>query len=226
MDQNLYDSQGYEITLEMSATYNPNKAGESEDTRDLGVLLCYLGAVQPACENITYEKDPYVLSRLEFPYAVEWNYQAVRGFYGPEENGTWMGPINTVYLKDVGIRTSGLKIVYYVPNFLRNLGASLRIFVNNELLKEITLSEEGIFTETLDVSNIGKESRQYLDDAHRILKILLTEFDRVCRKHGLRYYLICGSLLGVVRHGDLIPWDDDVDVAMPRKDFDRLLKIA
>ncbi len=225
-NQNLYDSQGYKISLAVSRTYNPSKAGESADTRDLGALLCYLGADRPAYEDITYEKDPYVISRLEFPYAGKWNYQAIRGFYGPEENGTWMGSENTVYLKDVGIRTSGLKIVYYVPNFLKNMGSSLKICVNEEEIKEIILSEEGMFTEILDVSNIGHENRQYLEDAHRILKILLMEFDRVCQKHGLHYYLICGSLLGAVRHGDLIPWDDDVDVAMPRKDFDRLLKVA
>jgi len=226
MEYCLYDSQGYKIGLEITGTYNPSKAGENVDTRDLGALLCYLGADKPVCKNITYEKDPYVLSRLEFPYTMEWNYQAIRGFYGPEENGTWMGPENVVYLKDVGIRISGLKIIYYVPNFLKNIGSYLKISVNDELLKEIPLTEEGMFTEILDVSGVGIEAQKYLDDAHRILKILLMEFDRVCCKYDLHYYLICGSLLGAVRHKDLIPWDDDVDVAMPRRDFDRLLEIA
>ena len=72
----------------------------------------------------------------------------------------------------------------------------------------------------------GKKEEEYLDRAHRILKILLSDFDRVCKKYKLHYYLICGSLLGAVRHGDLIPWDDDVDIAMPRKDFDILLNHA
>ena len=132
-NQNLYDSQGYKISLAVSRTYNPSKAGESADTRDLGALLCYLGADRPAYEDITYEKDPYVISRLEFPYAGKWNYQAIRGFYGPEENGTWMGSENTVYLKDVGIRTSGLKIVYYVPNFLKNMGRIRAGELNNAI---------------------------------------------------------------------------------------------
>ena len=42
----LYDSQGYEIRIEISKTYNPSKHGESADIRELGVLLCYLGAAQ------------------------------------------------------------------------------------------------------------------------------------------------------------------------------------
>lgn len=224
MNQSLYDIQGYEIKLEMTETYNHSKAGTGEDIRDLGVLVSYLGAAKPEYEAITYEKDPYVFSRLEFPFPCEWNYHAVRDSWGPEENGMWISSLTRVYLKDTGIRKSGLKIVYYVPSWLVKQEASLKIYVNEELLKEIPLKDEGIFTEIMDVSKTGREEQEYLENAHRILNILLSEFDRVCQKHGLHYYLICGSLLGAVRHKDLIPWDDDVDIAMPRKDFDLLLK--
>lgn len=51
---------------------------------------------------------------------------------------------------------------------------------------------------------------------------LLIEFDRVCNKHGLQYYLAGGTLLGAIRHKGFVPWDDDVDVYMLRKDFDLL----
>lgn len=66
----------------------------------------------------------------------------------------------------------------------------------------------------------------YIDQAHRILLILLTEFDRVCKKYKVQYYLICGSLLGAVRHRSFIPWDDDVDVAMTREEFNKFRRIA
>lgn len=226
MSQCLYDSQGYEIKLEMTKTYNPSKAGTGEDIRDLGVLINYLGAAVPEYKDITYPNDAYVFGRLEFPFTAEWNYQAVRDSWGPEENGVWISPLTRVYLKDTGIRNSGLKMVYYVPSWLADLGAALKVYVNEDLMKEIPLTAEGMFTEVFDVSETGKEEQEYLEKAHRILKTVLAEFDRVCQKYDLHYYLICGSLLGAVRHEDLIPWDDDVDIAMPRKDFDLLLKIS
>lgn len=59
----------------------------------------------------------------------------------------------------------------------------------------------------------------------RILDILVA-FDKVCREHNLRYYLWAGTMLGAVRHGGFIPWDDDADVAMPREDYDQLVEHA
>lgn len=55
---------------------------------------------------------------------------------------------------------------------------------------------------------------------------LLSEFMRVCEKYNLRWYVGFGSLLGVVRHKGYIPWDNDVDIVMPREDYDKLLEIG
>jgi len=55
---------------------------------------------------------------------------------------------------------------------------------------------------------------------------ILDELDRICSLHGLRYYLTAGTLLGAVRHGGFIPWDDDIDVAMPRDDYERLAELS
>ena len=54
----------------------------------------------------------------------------------------------------------------------------------------------------------------------------LMHFKQICEKHGLRYFLSCGTLLGAVRYGDFIPWDDDVDVMMPREDYDRFVQLS
>lgn len=54
-----------------------------------------------------------------------------------------------------------------------------------------------------------------------MLEILM----KVCEKHGLRFFMAGGSMLGAARHNGFIPWDDDIDVAMPRKDYNKLKKV-
>lgn len=61
---------------------------------------------------------------------------------------------------------------------------------------------------------------------HEVLLGLLAAFDAVCEEFELRYIATHGTLLGAVRHGGFVPWDDDLDVAMPRADYDRLVELA
>lgn len=55
---------------------------------------------------------------------------------------------------------------------------------------------------------------------------LIQEFQRICEKYNLRYFASNGTLLGVIRHKGFVPWDDDVDIVMPRKDYEKLLEVA
>ena len=55
---------------------------------------------------------------------------------------------------------------------------------------------------------------------------ILKDFMELCDAHGLLYFGIGGTGIGALRHGGFIPWDDDIDIAMPRKDFERFLSLA
>ena len=62
---------------------------------------------------------------------------------------------------------------------------------------------------------MDKELRQLQLTQLELLKV----FDRICRKHDIKYSLYAGSLLGAVRHKGFIPWDDDLDVCMSRGEY-------
>ena len=59
-----------------------------------------------------------------------------------------------------------------------------------------------------------------------ILTGCLHKFEEICEAHQLTYFCVGGTVIGAVRHGGMIPWDDDIDVAMPRPDYDRFLQLC
>lgn len=70
-----------------------------------------------------------------------------------------------------------------------------------------------------------KVDRRRLPDLQAAELKILQQFDEFCTQHDLTYYLSEGSMLGAVRHGGFIPWDDDIDVMMPRGEYDKLMDL-
>ena len=63
---------------------------------------------------------------------------------------------------------------------------------------------------------MDKKVQEYLDRVHQSDFDMLCEVDRICKKHGIQYFLHGGTFLGAVRHQDFIPWDDDVVILFLR----------
>lgn len=82
----------------------------------------------------------------------------------------------------------------------------------------------------LDLEELIEDNRGLgttpLRQAQLVMLRLLRITDAICKRHGLRYWLCSGTLLGAVRHGGFIPWDDDIDIGMPREDYERFVQIA
>lgn len=74
--------------------------------------------------------------------------------------------------------------------------------------------------------------RKETTDEYGILKLqnvilnIMHDIDTLCRNNDIDYYIIGGTALGAVRHGGFIPWDDDLDIAMTRKNYDKFIQVC
>lgn len=65
-----------------------------------------------------------------------------------------------------------------------------------------------------------------INDVHKHILRIAKTLHSVCQEHNLRYYIWAGTMIGAIRHKGFIPWDDDIDIAMPRADYNLLIKNA
>ena len=104
---------------------------------------------------------------------------------------------------------------------IKSLTGENAFCLDESLLKAVTDSEEVYIENYLKKSYDGKVQKIREKETE-----ILSEVDRICKKHNIDYYLVGGSLLGAVRNQGFIPWDDDVDICMLRDDFEKFRKIC
>ncbi len=68
--------------------------------------------------------------------------------------------------------------------------------------------------------------QETLNKLHEVELEILDKFHAICKENKLTYFLTGGTMLGAIRHSGFIPWDDDIDIGMPREDYDKFIKIA
>ena len=76
------------------------------------------------------------------------------------------------------------------------------------------------------MGEVHNEHRHSLEEVHERELKMMKLFIKLCEQYNLRYYMAGGTLLGAVRHKGFIPWDDDIDLLMPRPDYDKLQEIV
>ena len=121
---------------------------------------------------------------------------------------------------------------YYTCLYIRRLPNSIADNIV-KLGKRIKNKAQRTIKRFLGVPTVSRElqnrAKQLSNDELRELQLItlgiLKTVINFCEKHNLRYYLSEGSLLGAIRHGGFIPWDDDMDIAMPREDYDKFIAL-
>lgn len=68
-------------------------------------------------------------------------------------------------------------------------------------------------------------NQKEINTLQKVQLIIMDDIHRVCKNNNLKYYMIGGTMLGAIRHGGFIPWDMDIDIAMPRDDYEKFVSV-
>lgn len=104
-----------------------------------------------------------------------------------------------------------------------NAAASIRYMVK---VLYSTLVSQWFYRPTKQNKRYLQYDEKTLKQLHAVLMEILLEFKSICEANNLSYFLVYGTAIGAARHRGFIPWDDDLDVGMPRKDYERFIQIC
>ena len=218
MKNTLMDERG--CTVELKTEYKGN------------INICYIGADKPVRTVRTIEEDINTVSWVKDIEFCE-DYKVTVRDPGISEDG-----LRVSIKKGSEDEVPDMSVDHTEDGYVRYVKKSkasgnkkkadepvkIELWIGGEKADEIELTDS--FEKVYSMDEIGLVEREYLEKVHGILYKLLHEIDRVCVENKLHYFLVFGGLLGYYRVGDIIPWDDDVDIAMPRRDFEKFKKIA
>lgn len=117
------------------------------------------------------------------------------------------------------------KLYQLLPDKLKNNSRIIHLvqtFNNHNKLNELETHYKML---DLIFSNCDIKATGVMRQIQLLLLELLRLFDNICKKHDITYWLDYGTLLGAVRHGGFIPWDDDLDISMLRQDYNKFIKV-
>lgn len=110
-------------------------------------------------------------------------------------------------------------------SILNRIRLSLKYRLGILQLEEEVESIQYILNNAIDITKIPPTRNPRLRNLQKCNAAILCIVDKLLTKYNLNYWIDYGSLLGAIRHGGFIPWDDDIDISMPRKDYERVFEL-
>ena len=220
----LHDIGGVRLEVLCSRAVRARRMGlvPEDDLRTVCCKVLYLGAPGEEPGTLHPEDDGYAYANICSPFPEKLDPMISYGLFKDREQNLWTEYYSSAYLKYPELHTKGIELRIYVPDILAEKSPELVIKCMGRTVFSAVLAEPGEQSIVLDISDCGEEIATYMTEVRRQQAIMVDEFTRVCRDLGVRAYLICGGLIGAVRDGDLLPWDDDLDFAMTRADYEIL----
>ncbi|MBR2671474.1 MAG: LicD family protein [Oscillospiraceae bacterium] len=220
----LHDIGGVRLEILCSRAVRARRMGlvPEDDLRTVCCRILYLGAPNEEPGALHPENDGYAYASIYSPFSGEPDPLIAYGLYRDRDRNLWTEYYSSVYLKYPGLHAKGIELRMYVPDILAEKSPTLEIKCLGCTIFSTVLAESGEQRIVLDIHDCGEGIAAYMAEVRRQQAVMVGEFMRVCRDLGVRAYLICGGLIGEMRDGDLLPWDDDLDFAMTRADYEIL----
>ena len=183
----------------------------------------YIGPTEGRSESISLHDDPWCYRWIGSPFPERPRQGITFGFIQDAAGDIWIDYYAHVCLRAGGLYDNGVRVELEVPKIVADKQPRWQIYCNGEEILNETISTAGQISRTISIKRVSQSLLTYIADLRRQQKIVITEIARVCDKYELNWYLICGGLIGLVRDQSMLPWDDDLDIAMTFADYQRFV---